>query len=307
MNFIEIKIEIPSKETEKATAIAHMITSDGIYIEDYNQMEKDIIEIAHIDLIDENLKNKPRDISVLHIYFNQSLNIEKSIEFLKNKLKEQDISYKITTIKAKPTDWKNKWKEFYHPIRVGKNIVICPKWENYKLNEGDIKVVLDPGMAFGTGMHETTKMCVELLEDLVTHDCKILDIGCGSGILSIASLMLGAKSIVGVDIDTLAVKVSNENAKLNDLSNDAYKFICGNLTENISGKFDIICANIVADVIINMLNNIKQFMHKNSFLICSGIIKSKKDDVIDKLRSENFIVKTIKEKNDWIAICCKIN
>ncbi|MDE5600129.1 MAG: 50S ribosomal protein L11 methyltransferase, partial [Oscillospiraceae bacterium] len=218
-----------------------------------------------------------------------------------------DISYKITKIKTEPTDWENKWKEFYHPIRVGRNIIICPKWKNYNLNENEIKVVLDPGMAFGTGMHETTKMCIELLEDLVTHDCKILDIGCGSGILSITSLMLGSKSTIGVDIDPLAVKVSNENAKLNNLNNNAYEFIYGNLTEKISGKFDIICANIVADVIIKMLNNIKYFMHKNSFLICSGIIKSKKGDVIDKLESKNLIVKTIKEKNDWIALCCKIN
>ena len=163
---------------------------------------------------------------------------------------------------------------------------------------------LDPGLAFGTGTHETTRLCLELLEKYINSNVNVLDVGCGSGILSIASILLGAKSATGVDIDELAVKTALENAKINNVNNKI-NAVCGNLTEKISGKFGIIVANIVADVIIDLNKSIKNYMNENSIYLMSGIIESYKDNVLLSLESE-FNILDIKTENGWVAIAAKL-
>ena len=148
-------------------------------------------------------------------------------------------------------DWENNWKQYYKPMRVGRRLVVVPCWETYQKKSDDVILKLDPGMAFGTGAHATTRLCMELLEESVTPGCAMLDVGCGSGILAVCSVLLGAKSAVGVDIDELAAKIAGENAALNDVS-DQTRFIQLNLTEKIRGEFDVVCANIVSDVIIRL-------------------------------------------------------
>ncbi len=163
---------------------------------------------------------------------------------------------------------------------------------------------IDPGLAFGTGTHETTNLCLNLLEKYIESGSKVLDIGCGSGILSVASILLGAKSATGVDVDELAVKTAVENAEINNVS-DKFTAICGNLTDKIHGKFNIIVANIVADVIIELNKSVKEYMHKHSVYLMSGIIAPKEAEVLNSLESD-FNVIDIKRKNGWIAIVAMI-
>lgn len=198
-------------------------------------------------------------------------------------------------------DWETAWKKYYHPLHIGKNIVVCPCWEEYELQENQIKVTLDPGMAFGTGTHETTRLCMELLEDSVCADSTMLDIGTGSGILAITSLLLGAKSAVGVDIDELAVKVSGDNARLNGVYENL-TLLCGDLAEKVTGTFDVVCANIVADVIIRLSKDVKKYMHENSILLVSGIIDTRCDEVKNALLEQGFIIEKEVTENGWVAI-----
>ena len=156
-------------------------------------------------------------------------------------------------------------------------------------------------MAFGTGTHETTRLCMQFLEEYVTPSSTILDVGCGSGILSITGLLLGARHAVGVDIDELAVKVAGENAALNRITEEQAEFLCGDLTEQVSGQYDIICANI-----IKLCETVTQFMHKDSVLLCSGIIDQREDDVLLALSSAGLNVLEIKRENGWVAISCKL-
>lgn len=165
---------------------------------------------------------------------------------------------------------------------------------------------IDPGAAFGTGTHATTKMCLELLDKYTQSGSKVLDIGCGSGILSIAAVLLGAKRAVGVDIDATAVRVAKENAALNDIS-DKTEYIKGNLTESVSGKYDIICANIVADAILSLLGTVKNFMHKDTVFICSGIIDIRAEEVRSVLSENGFKIVDAPKEDNWHAFAARLS
>lgn len=202
-------------------------------------------------------------------------------------------------------DWANEWKKYYHPTEIGNKLLICPSWEDFTPSSDRTILTLDPGMAFGTGTHSSTKLCLELLENAVKPGCKMLDVGCGSGILAIASLLLGAKSAVGVDIDELASKIAMENAKLNHVE-DRITTLQGDLTSVVSGTFDIICANIVADVIIRLCPAIPKFLNPGGVFITSGIIDTRKDDVISAIEKNGITITEVKEDNGWVAIRCTL-
>ena len=170
--------------------------------------------------------------------------------------------------------------------------------------QGRIVINLDPGLAFGTGTHETTSLCLGVLEKVVTENSTVLDVGCGSGILAIASLLLGAKKAVGVDIDGLAVKTAKENAELNNVS-DRFTAIEGNFTEKVTGKYDIVVANIVADAIMFLSEGVKEFMKENSIYIMSGIIDTRADEVIESV-SKNFEITDKLFLNGWYCLTAKI-
>ncbi len=202
-------------------------------------------------------------------------------------------------------DWETAWKKYYRPVKVSERIIICPCWEEFSTTGDEIKVLLDPGMAFGTGTHETTRLCLKLLEENISQNSTVLDVGTGSGILAITALLLGAKEAVGVDIDELAVKIAGENAALNSVESKL-TLHCSDLTQKVSGTFDVVCANIVADVIIRLCPDIKNFMGANSTLLLSGIIDDRYDDVLLALERNNVdVVKKITE-NDWVALECKL-
>ena len=299
-NWTELKLHIPAKQVEAAAAIAQMTVPYGIYIEDYSNLEAEVEEIAHIDLIDEALLSRDREHAVIHIYISPEENPAEAISYLKTMLPLSGIDFELETGSVKEADWANEWKKFYHPIRVGKRLMICPSWETCDTNPEDIKITLDPGMAFGTGTHETTRLCMELLEHYISKETEMLDIGCGSGILAVTALLLGAKKAVGVDIDELAVKVAEENARRNGVS-EPLKLICGDLTEKVTGTFDVICANIVADVIIRMSKDIRSFMKPNAVLLCSGIIEPRESEVVAAMQACGLTCVTTLREKGWVA------
>lgn len=303
MEWTEIKIQVPSKLTEFAENIANMVVPYGIYVEDYSNLEEEVLEVANINLIDEELLKMDRSHSVIHVYISPQNNPFKAISFLEERYNAENIECKIVTSSCNQEDWINNWKKYFKSIPIGNKLIIRPIWED-KIDSKDRKVLnLEPGLAFGTGMHETTRLCLKMLEDIVTPQKTILDVGCGSGILAIASLLLGAKSAIGIDIDELSVKTAIENAKINNVS-DKFEAICGNLTDDINGKYDIIVVNIVADILIQLSANIKQFMKQNSIYIMSGIIDSRVQDVKNAIAND-FIILQECEENGWVALKVK--
>ena len=209
----------------------------------------------------------------------------------------------VEVCETKEEDWANNWKEYYKPLHIGEKVVVRPCWEEYTPEDGEKVITLDPGAAFGTGSHETTSMCIELIEKYIKSGDKALDIGCGSGILAVAACVLGAESAIGVDIDPLAVKTAAENAKLNDIEN--ITVIEGNLTDKVSGRFGLVIANIVADVIISLLPDVPAFMEEDGVFICSGIIDDRADEVRVAISENGFEILEEMHKKDWHAFSLK--
>ncbi len=304
-DWTEIIIKVDSKDTDIACDIAQMVVPYGIYIEDYSNLEEEAMEIAHINLIDEDLLAKDRTKSLIHIYVSGEDNPIEAIAFLRERYSENGINNEIDTQSCKQEDWLNNWKKYFKPIEVGEKLLIRPTWEDEFDAKGRAVLHLEPGLAFGTGTHETTRLCMEFLEKYLKTGDTVLDMGCGSGILSVAALLLGAKNAVGVDIDPLAVKTAVENAKINSVE-DKFEGVYGNLTEKVSGKFNVLLANIVADVVILLSENATDFMCEDSYYIISGIIDSRENDVLTAIETKFEIIDR-KEERGWVAMVCKIS
>ena len=205
-------------------------------------------------------------------------------------------------------DWANNWKQYFKPFKVGEKLVIKPSWEEYDNSDGRIILEIDPASSFGTGKHHTTRLCLEVLEKYLNKGDKLLDMGCGSGILSIGAMLLGAKSAVAVDIEENAAATALENAVKNHISPDVYKTCFGNiltdekLADEIDDKYDIIAANIVADVLIAMKESFLRYLKKGGILIVSGIIEERMDEVIDALKSVGFKDPEPEVREGWAAV-----
>lgn len=304
MNWTEITVSVPNKFTDTAAAIANMTVPYGIYIEDYSELEKDALEIAHIDLIDEELINRDRENSVIHIYISECDNAAESLEFLKERLNAENIPFKAGSVGVEDSDWNENWKKYFHTIEIGDKLAVVPSWEEYANPDNRTVLSIDPGAAFGTGTHATTSLCLNILDECVASGMKVLDIGCGSGILAIASVLLGADSALGVDIDAQSVKTAKENAEINNITENT-EFIVGDLADKVTGEYNIVCANIVADVIIKLLPDVAQFMTEDGILIVSGIIDIRKDDVLDAISKNGFKIEAEAYKDNWCAFVLK--
>jgi len=304
MDWTEIKIHINSKDTEQASDIANMVVPYGIYIEDYTDLEQMSLEIAHIDLIDEELKSRDRSVAYIHIYVSPEENPFEAVAYLSERYSAVGIENKIETVSVNEAEWADNWKKYFKPIEIGKRLAICPSWEHYDNPQGRKVLNIDPGAAFGTGAHDTTRLCLGVLDRYCGDNKTILDVGSGSGILSISALLLGCSKAVGVDIDAMAVKVAEENAKLNNVESQV-EYVCGDLVEKISGKYDIVCANIVADIIISLCDNVTDFMADDGLFICSGIIDTRETDVLNKLGAVGLKVEERFESGGWVALVCK--
>lgn len=300
-NWTDITLSVAVQDAETAEFIIGESTPYGIYIEDYSRLEQETLEIAHIDLIDKDLLAKDRDTVNIHLYIGADENPAEATEWIGERLKRAGIAYTCRLSNIKQEDWANNWKQYFHPLNVGRKLLICPSWEEAENAENRAVLYLEPGMAFGTGTHATTRLCLEVMEDYITQDIEVLDVGCGSGILAISALLLGAKSARGVDIDEKAVKTAQENAARNGFAPPQLVFTQGDLTETVDGTYDLIVANIVADVIVLLCRDITAFMREDATFIVSGIIENSEAQVLQAFEQSALQVCRRTEKEGWLS------
>ena len=304
-SWAEIAITVKTEDIETAGNIANMVVPYGIYIEDYSALEADAAEISHYDFIDESLLNKDRTKGIIHIYVNPHENPLEAVSFITERLNSEKIEHEIKIADCKTEDWVNNWKQYFHAMPIGEKLLIRPLWEQEYDTDGRIVLNIEPGLAFGTGSHPTTKLCLETLEKYIDENSTVLDIGCGSGILSIAALLLGAKSAFGVDIDKLAVKTAIENAKENGFEEPVFDAVNGNLSDKVTGKYSVIVANIVADIIMQFNTEVGEFLEDNGIYITGGIIDIRKDEVIHSFEENGFEIIANYEEKGWNVFVCK--
>ncbi len=294
MDWIELKLTVAADDFELVGDIVTMAAPYGYYAEDYRDLVNEVKSIANIDLIDEELLGKDASKCVFHIYLSESDSPTEITAFLTERLRAAGVAYELDDLAAKSEDWADGWKKYFKTTPVGERLLIKPSWEREPEDkDGREMIILDPGAAFGTGTHETTRLCLEALEKIVKKGDKTLDIGCGSGILSVASVKLGASTAVGVDIDPLAVKAARDNADKNGCPEPIVTVIEGDLTDKVEGRYDLVLANIAADAVIALTPGIRRFMNEGAYYLASGIIDSRVDEVKKVLADNGFdIVKT---------------
>ena len=314
MEYIEVTLNLASASAQTAMDIAEMTEIGGIYLEDYSDM-MDCELVKAINLVDEDLLNRDRTTAVLHIYFEKDANLADAMEFIEGRLGAEGIAYTVSYAQVEDTDWLNGWKKYYHPRSVGP-VTIVPAWqvEEYEAKEGEKLLVIDPGLAFGTGSHETTASCIEALAVCVKEGDSVLDVGCGSGILSIASLLCGAQNALGIDIDPAAARVSKDNAALNPFPG-RFNALAGNILEEdsdpvlkkeLEGKiFDLVVANIVADVIIPLSASVRRHLKEGGYFITSGILAPRAEEVRAALEKNGFEILETKQKKEWICFIAR--
>ncbi len=306
MKWLKLTIETTS---EASDAISEMLTSlgvAGVEIYDPNEYREDLKRAAVPGWADDKFLRSLGNIVKVNAYFEPEEFYKRNIlQLIKEKLKLisgflNAGSLKVTSSEMKDEDWKNNWKQFYKPMRISKKVVIKPTWEEYSKNKNDIIVEIDPGMAFGTGLHETTRMCSVLLEKYLKAGDTVLDIGCGTGILSIIASKLGASFITAVDIDEIAVKATKINTSLNGVKNiDIFK---GELKNVIQTKYNFIAANIIADVIIDIGDMVFSYLKDEGIIVTSGIIKERANEVIKKYEDKGFRPMEVLYEGEWVAI-----
>ena len=219
-------------------------------------------------------------------------------------VENEDFGYEIYTSRCSDDDWKDEWKKYFHTVKITDNIIIKPSWDSYEATGNEKIIEIDPGMAFGTGTHETTSLCVEFLEKYSNGRKKLLDIGCGSGILMLIGKKIGIDNVTGIDIDDKVEEVVKENFRKNDIFEN-FEIIIGNLVDNINDRYDIVVSNILVDVLIELLENIKKVLDKNAIVIFSGILKEKEEEFVEK--TGLYKLKNIdrNEKNNWVSLVFK--
>ncbi len=310
MNWTEVTILTTPEAEEVITAVLYETGVGGVNIEDPSLVDEANRSTREWDVMDEEIIAKySEDKCLIKAYYSPEVNMEEVMlkihEGIENAKTFVDVGKaEVSSCVVNEQDWENSWKQYYKPVYLGKNIVIKPVWEEIEKIPGQVVIELDPGMAFGTGTHETTRMCLEVLEKKVKQGDEVLDIGTGSGILSIGAVKMGAKHCFAVDIDPMAVKIVGENAAINGVT-EKITAVAGNLTDKVSGKYDIVVANIIADAIIMLSPDVRQFMKDDAIYITSGIIVFRLDDVKEKLTECGFEIVEIITEGDWAAVICK--
>ncbi|CAD2076120.1 50S ribosomal protein L11 methyltransferase [Phocicoccus pinnipedialis] len=308
MNWHKISINTSVENEEMLTEFLTDI-SNGISV-DYSM---DIMK-SGVEDFDNKFRLNPDDYPEsdirLTVYFDESVSVDQKlaqirtfIEETKSLVDKDDIN--ITQDVVKETDWENEWKKYFHSFRVSETFMIVPSWEldDHEIKADDRLIKLDPGMAFGTGDHPTTSMCLKFIEKIVKPEDKIIDVGTGSGILTIGSHLMGARDLTATDIDELSLKVARENLKLNDI--DGVEVRSSDLLKNETRKYTIVMANILAHVIEMMITDAYNCLIPGGHFISSGIIVEKKEDILTKLESAGFTVLELLEDNGWISILAK--
>ena len=302
--WLQIKVTVKTERLDELVALMSLIESN-LLIEDLSDID---LKTCYGDLIDEKILNADKTHASVSYFVPKDANIADDMAFLRDRLASGGFEEaKTEIIGLCEEDWANSWKEFYKPFKIGR-IVIVPAWENYEARDGEIIVTMDPGMAFGTGTHETTRLIIGLLQKYVKEGMSLLDVGTGSGILAICGAKLGAAPCRAYDIDPMSVRVANENIRESGLCD---KITCDQSdllkqVKNIAGGYDIICANIVADIIIRMTPDVSPFMSEKTVLLASGIISERADDVVACFEENGFEIVERAEDNGWCALAVKL-
>ncbi|HOB19234.1 MAG TPA: 50S ribosomal protein L11 methyltransferase [Candidatus Atribacteria bacterium] len=314
MDWIEIAIKTTHEGADIAAQVFYETGVTGVVIEDPDDLYTAQQDGLFWDYVDESvLANKDEGVLV-KAYINNDAAFNDKLIYIKERiehLKAQDLDMdlgpmELSLTNVREEDWSNNWKKYYKPVRISDRLVIKPTWEDYEPKEGEYVLNLDPGMAFGTGTHETTVLCLRLLDRHVNTGDTIADIGCGTGILSIAALLLGADRATAIDLDTNAVMVARENARLNGVE-DRMQVIHGNLLDKVQGRYDIITANIIADAIISLTQHIRNYLKPGGIFISSGIILERLPEVVEKIEESGLEVIHKETMGEWAAVVGRHN
>ncbi len=321
MRYLELKIQASEQGVELITGLLLGMGITEMSIDDPHDMD-DILQKKHEygwDYIDDELKKNLNREPVVSLYFDESdpmaqqmaLMVKDGVSALQRRQRagefgpQSDLgSLTITENIVDDEDWKDKWKEFFKPTKVTNRIVVKPTWEEYTPEDGELVIEIDPGMAFGTGTHETTSLCMKLMEKYLgdnPEDKKILDVGCGSGILSICGALLGSREILGIEIDEDAVRVANENVEANH-AEDVVKVVQGDLTKGVDFTADVIVANLMADLVMLLSKDARKHLTRDGVFISSGILVEKEEKVSAAIREAGFKILEIAEDGEWCAI-----
>lgn len=320
MKYIEFKVHASRQGIEQVTALLMSEGVDSVSIDDPEDIE-DVFSKEHQydwDYVDDSIKEELEREPSISAYFEDTEENREKVQQLKIavmmlKSRELEGAYGwdadfgrlyAEDIYVNDEDWKDKWKEFFKPSRITDRLVVKPTWEEYSPSGEELVIELDPGMAFGTGTHETTALCMRLIEKYLgdnPESRKLLDIGCGSGILSIGAALLGCGEILAVDIDEDAVRTAAENVEKNGLENKI-KVIKGDLAEGVDFKGDIIAANLMADLVIRLASSAAAHLNEGGIFISSGILMEKKDKVEEAISSCGFSIKEVVCDGEWCAI-----
>ena len=301
-DWTQLKVTVKLTDLDGLVAVMSMV-NNNLMIEDYSDID---LKTCYGDLIDESILNADKTIGAVSVFVPADRPFTDVMSFIKERLDAEDIEAKIEVIGVNEEDWANSWKAYYKPLHIGNKMVIVPKWESYQPREGEIIVTMDPGMAFGTGTHETTRLVIELLEESVKPGMKVLDVGCGSGILAICAAKLGATCCRAYDIDPVAVRVAREN--IADSGETCVSCDVSDLLKQVDlsdGPYDLICANIVADIIIRMAPDVGRYMKPDAILLASGIITERAEEVIAALEACNLQIVRRCDDNGRCALVVK--
>lgn len=317
MNWTEVNIYTTTEGIDPVCGCLLGIGVTGFAIRDSKDFEEFLNDkTGNWDYIDDDLMNMRDCETCVTVYLpddSQGADMLSALRSEMSALGERDENKAFGRLAVElanvcEEDWANNWKQYFKPLTVGERLVIKPSWEEYDPTDGRTVLEIDPASSFGTGQHNTTQLCLELIEKNLRDGDRVLDLGCGSGILSIAAVLLGADSATAVDISQNSVETAKENASKNNIPTEKYTAYCGDiisdnaLVEKIGGEFDIIAANIVADVLIAMSPLFEKFLKKGSKLILSGIIIERADEVIEAVKSKGYTLVEIREKDGWAAV-----
>ena len=321
MDWLQISIYTTSEGIEPVSGRLYNLGITGVEIEDFDDF-CDFLENnkQYWDYVDDELIEEKKQETRVKVYVTDNADGAEMLAGIRAsmlELKDYDKDgifgrLEISLDNVNEEDWANNWKQYFHPLKIGEKLLIQPEWEPITEETDKMVFSVNPGMTFGTGSHYTTRLCLEELEKLITPGCVMADMGCGSGILSVISLMLGASHATAVDIDPNAVHIATDNAKRNNVDTENYRVLAGNiltdeklLAEISDRKYDVIAANIVADVIIAFAPVVAPMLKDDGVFITSGIIEDRKEDVESALKEAGFNIKYIKQDKDWLCMVCK--
>ena len=318
MKWLELKIDAAPAGLDPVSALLEDLGITGLVIDDEGDF-RDFLEHnrAYWDYVDDALMQEKKGLCRITFYLEDSpdgYNTLSRVRMALSRVKQEHPEYGsllLTMENMEDADWENNWKQFYKPMEIGDRLIVIPEWESAGVPEGRVALRLNPGLTFGTGSHATTRLCLQALEQHIHSGEKVLDLGCGSGILSIAALLLGAKDAFACDIDDKCVGVAYENAALNGVGKEHYTVRAGDvlsdkrLQKEFGGDYDVIVANIVADVIIALAPQVGKLLKKGGIFLCSGIIDDRADEVREKLVEAGWTIEETRSSEGWFSYLCR--